>query len=46
MDQDELRRFLLTRGVVYTDRDRMELDKIIKMADTNGDGLLDIDGIL
>ncbi|XP_060562340.1 neo-calmodulin-like [Ruditapes philippinarum] len=43
IDHKELRRFLMSKGHAYSDRERKEVDRILKMADSNGDGKIDIE---
>ena len=40
----ELRRFLMSKGLVITGRDKGHLDRLLALADTNKDGVIDIEG--
>ncbi|XP_053383308.1 uncharacterized protein LOC123540371 [Mercenaria mercenaria] len=43
IDEKELRRFLLTLGLAFNDRDKRQMDTLIKQIDKNGDGKIDIE---
>jgi Ca2+-binding EF-hand superfamily protein len=36
----------MSKGHAYSDRERKEVDRILKMADSNGDGKIDIEGLM